>query len=66
MQITVTIDRIEEDIAQLQFPDGAAVTWPVDKLPKGCQEGDVVVVTLERSERIKKQRNKEIQELQED
>lgn len=37
-----TIDRIEESIAVIAFPDGQKLNLPIGKLPHDCKQGDVL------------------------
>jgi len=39
MQIKLTIDRFEKDLAVLITDDGVAITWPKNKLPANAHEG---------------------------
>lgn len=48
MTVTVTVDRIEGDLAVLEVGD-RTVDWPVTALPAGTVEGTVLAVTLEIS-----------------
>ncbi|MBN1522706.1 MAG: DUF3006 domain-containing protein [Candidatus Aureabacteria bacterium] len=66
MKITVIVDRIEDGVAMLQFPDGMTAPWPAEKLPQGTREGDCLNVSLERSSGIKKSRREQIKKLRRD
>jgi hypothetical protein len=48
----VSIDRIESEIATLISCDEPQIrfTVPVSSLPAGCNEGDVLTLSLERDE----------------
>ena len=66
MEHILIIDRIEEDTAFLQFEDGLTLSWPLDKLPDGAKEGDVLKLSLLPAPDLKKQRQDKIRKMQED
>lgn len=47
----VIIDRFEGDMAVVELPDGAMTTMPAILLP-GAVEGDVVMITIDKTETI--------------
>ena len=42
MPIHGTIDRIEESLAVIAFPDGQKLNISIGKLPHDCKQGDVL------------------------
>lgn len=46
MDITVTIDRFEGDMAVLITQDKQAINWPKDKLPRATKEGTVLEINI--------------------
>ena len=66
MEHILIIDRIEENIAFLQFKDGLTLSWPLDRLPDGVKEGDVMKLSLLPAPELKKQRQEQIRKMQED
>ena len=49
MNLTLTIDRFEEDKAVLKTKDNQTIIWPKDKLPKNAQEGSVLSLVISGS-----------------
>ena len=47
--IEATIDRIEEDICVFILENNEKLILPIGKLPTGCKQGDVVILTIEKS-----------------
>lgn len=45
MQVTVTVDRIEGDLAVLEVA-GTFVDWPVSALPPGVSEGQRLAIAF--------------------
>ena len=55
MQIKLTIDRFEGDKAVLAAGDGAAIIWPINKLPNNIHEGSALSFDIaEAAEREKR------------
>ena len=48
-KMVISLDRIEEGIAVLVTPDGHMWLLPVEYLPEGAREGDVLDVILRRN-----------------
>jgi hypothetical protein len=48
--LRATIDRIESPVAVLiaQEDESVRFTLPLSLLPAGCQEGDIIVIGIER------------------
>ena len=46
MEIRVIVDRVENEMAVLQFSDGTSSVWPKNKLPTDVKEGDEIKITL--------------------
>lgn len=46
-KLSLTIDRIEEEIAVLKS-EGVTINLPVKKLPTGIKEGDVLHITISK------------------
>lgn len=44
------IDRIENDIAVCELPNGKTVDIDIGALPLGVKEGDVLTVSVDKSE----------------
>jgi len=42
MSLQGTIDRIEESIAVIAFPDGQKLNVSIGKLPHDCKQGDAL------------------------
>ncbi|MBQ1935847.1 MAG: DUF3006 domain-containing protein [Clostridia bacterium] len=57
----VTIDRITDGIALVEYADGKTEKLPAALLPEGAQEGDILELTLLPQER--KSRENRIQTL---
>ncbi|MBI2459246.1 MAG: DUF3006 domain-containing protein [Parcubacteria group bacterium] len=55
--IELTVDRFEEDKAILVANDGAAISWPKNKLPAEIHEGSALSFDIaEAAEREKRDR----------
>ena len=56
----VIIDRFEGDYAVVELPDMSTVDMPIQLVPEGAKEGDVLIIeidieeTKKREEQIKK------------
>lgn len=57
----VTIDRITDGIALVEYADGKTEKLPAALLPEGAQEGDILELTLLPQER--KQQKERVQAL---
>jgi len=62
--VKVIIDRFEEDYAVVELPDMSTVNMPVSLIPKGAKEGDVLVISIDADETVK--RRKRIKKLMDD
>ena len=46
MELTLTIDRLEDNKAVLKTEDNETIVWPKDKLPDSAREGEVFTFTI--------------------
>lgn len=46
MNLTLTVDRIEEDKAVLLTDDNKEIIWPTKKLPENIHEGQVLYINI--------------------
>ena len=63
IKINVTIDRIEKDIAFVEFPDASYFKLPIKFFPSP-KEGNVYTITISLNEEEKEKRESEINLLQ--
>ena len=56
--IIATIDRFEGDKAVIKTDDGQEIIWPIDKLPDGANEGQIVKLFVGASKNEEKKREK--------
>lgn len=60
----VFVDSINEEICRLLIGKKAfSVDLPVRMLPRGTSEGDWLIMTLQRSERLKRSYRRSLEEL---
>lgn len=59
------IDRIEEGIAVIQLEEGGDVLFPLDRLPRGSKEGDVVNIIIKLDKKTTGKRREIIKKRQE-
>lgn len=57
MNITLTIDRFENDKAILITQEGESILWPKNKLPNGLKEGALVYFNIFNDEEGFKNKN---------
>ena len=63
MNLTLTIDRFEEDKAVLKTSDNNTIIWPKNKLPTGAREGSILyfkIMADEEAEKNKQEQAKDI------
>lgn len=52
----VVIDRFEDGFAVLELESGKVVNVPVEIIPEGAKEGDVLLIEIDRQETENRQR----------
>jgi hypothetical protein len=57
MNITLTIDRFENDKAILITQEGESILWPKNKLPNGLKEGSLIYFNIFNDEEGFKNKN---------
>lgn len=49
-----TVDRIEEDIAVIETEGKTVFNVPIDAVPDGVREGDVISIIIDKDETVKR------------
>nr|WP_039767058.1 MULTISPECIES: DUF3006 domain-containing protein [unclassified Caldicellulosiruptor] len=52
----VVIDRFEGKFAVLELEDGKIVNVPIDIIPQGAKEGDVLLIEIDKKETENRQK----------
>jgi len=60
----VIIDRFEGDYAVIELPDMSTVNMPIQLIPKGAREGDVLIIEIDAEET--KNRREQVKKLMDD
>ncbi len=60
----VIIDRFEGDYAVVELPDMSTVDMPIQLVPEGAKEGDVLIIEIDIEET--KKREEQIKKLMDD
>lgn len=53
--VKAVIESLDEKGAQIKLEDGQMIQWKKEKLPKSCQEGDEIRVSLLGKEELAKE-----------
>ncbi len=56
--IIAAIDRLEGDKAVIKTDDGQEIIWPINKLPDGASEGQIIKLFISASKDEEKEREK--------
>ncbi len=59
------IDRMEEEIAVIQLKGKKEILFPIDRLPQGSKEGDVIEIVVRLDKEVTGERRKRIRRRQE-
>ncbi len=65
-KIQAAIDRIEDDIAVLELPDGESLEIEKKYLPAKVREGNVLDIIFKINKEEEKKRLKEVEDLQQE
>ncbi|WP_333782455.1 MULTISPECIES: DUF3006 domain-containing protein [unclassified Caldicellulosiruptor] len=55
-KMKVVIDRFEGKFAVLELEDGKIVNVPIDIIPQGAKEGDVLLIEIDKKETENRQK----------
>lgn len=50
LKMNFIIDRIEENFAVVELEDKKMINMPIELLPSGAKEGDVLSITVDKNE----------------
>ena len=50
LKMNIIIDRIEENFAVVELKDKKMINMPIELLPLGAKEGDVLSITIDKNE----------------